>query len=71
MPRCEPCLHISRSIAVPFTAEERAQGVKWMEVFRAWFEKNILGQDNDSVTNAVMIMSFGSPNPKYRDDHNK
>jgi len=42
-----------------------------MNVFRTWFEKNIMGQDDDTVTNAVMIMPFSSPHPKYRDDHNK
>jgi hypothetical protein len=64
-------LTLSRSIAVSFTAEDRAQGVAEMNVFRVWFERNILGRDADTVTNAVMIMPFGSPHPKYRDDPNK
>ncbi|KAK4204937.1 amidase signature domain protein [Triangularia verruculosa] len=58
-------------IAVSFTEEERAQGVAEMKVFRTWFEKHIMGLDKDSVTDAVMIMPFGSAAPKYRDDPNK
>jgi hypothetical protein len=42
-----------------------------MSFFRTWFEKNILGLDDESVTNAVMIMPFGSTYPKYRDDRNE
>ncbi|KAK0716702.1 putative amidase [Apiosordaria backusii] len=49
-------------IAVPFTKEERAQGVAEMKVFRTWFEKHIMGPDKDTVTDAC---------PKYRDDANK
>ncbi|EGX95643.1 amidase, putative [Cordyceps militaris CM01] len=59
------------SIAVPFTKEERAQGVAEMKIFRTWFEANIMGQHNDTVTDAVMVMPFGSASPKYRDDANK
>ncbi|KAI1129070.1 putative amidase [Nemania abortiva] len=59
------------SIAVPFKKEERAQGVAEMKVFRTWFENKIMGQDSDTVTNAVMIMPFGAATPKYRDDTNK
>ncbi|KAK4213124.1 amidase signature domain protein [Rhypophila decipiens] len=59
------------SIAVPFTKDDRAQGVAEMNVFRNWFEKNIMGPDKDTVTDAVMIMPFGSATPKYRDDANK
>ncbi|KAI0856904.1 putative amidase [Xylaria cubensis] len=59
------------SIAVPFTKEERAQGVAEMDVFRTWFKNNIMGEDRNTVTDAVMIMPFGAAAPKYRDDANK
>lgn len=59
------------SIAVPFTKEERAQGVAEMKIFRTWFETNIMGQHSDTVTDAIMVMPFGSASPKYRDDSNK
>lgn len=64
-------LYLHRSIAVPFTKEQRAQGVAEMGVFRTWFEKNIMGPSRDTVTDAVMVMPFGSAAPKYRDDANK
>ncbi|CAG8981416.1 hypothetical protein HYALB_00013919 [Hymenoscyphus albidus] len=59
------------SITVPFTKEERAQGVAEMKVFRSWFEKNIMGPNSNTVTDAIMLMPFGSASPKYRDDANK
>lgn len=30
-----------------------------------------MGPDKDTVTDAVMVMPFGSASPKYRDDANK
>ena len=42
-----------------------------MKAFRTWFEKNVMGPDKDTVTDAVMIMPFGAATPKYRDDANK
>ncbi|KAK0727826.1 hypothetical protein B0T26DRAFT_748124 [Lasiosphaeria miniovina] len=41
-----------------------------MKVFRTWVGNNIIGPDKDTVTNAVMVMPFGSAVPKYRDDAN-
>jgi hypothetical protein len=54
-----------------FIKEERAQGVAKIKIFRTWFEKNIMGQDSNTVTNAIMIMLFGSGTPKYWDYANK
>ncbi|THZ54669.1 amidase signature enzyme, partial [Aureobasidium pullulans] len=59
------------SIAVPFTEENREQGVAEMKIFRTWFEKQIMGQDNETLTDAIAIMPFGAAVPKYRDDPNK
>lgn len=55
---------------LPFTKEERQRGVEEMKIFRACFEERIMGQDSDGVTDAVMVMLFGSAQPKYRDDPN-
>lgn len=56
---------------MPFTKEERAQGVAEMKIFRTWFYKHIMGQDSETLTDAIMIMPFGAATPKYRDDVNK
>lgn len=56
---------------MPFTQQERAQGVAEMKIFRTWFEKHIMGQDSNTVTDAIMIMPFSTATPKYRDDTNK
>ncbi|KAJ3493191.1 hypothetical protein NLG97_g4888 [Lecanicillium saksenae] len=57
-------------IAIPFTKKEGAQAVAKMKIFRTWFETNVMGQDSETVTDAVMIMPFGSASPKYRDESN-
>ncbi|KAK3395311.1 putative amidase [Podospora didyma] len=51
-----PYMRTRWGIAVPFTKEQRAQGVAEMK---------------NTVTDAVIIMPFGSAVPKYRDDTNK
>ncbi|KAI0199400.1 putative amidase [Astrocystis sublimbata] len=70
-PYVGPYMRKRWDIAIPFTKEERAQGVAEMKVFRDWFEKNIMGPHRDTVSDAVMVMPFGSAVPKYRDDANK
>jgi hypothetical protein len=42
-----------------------------MKIFRTWFEKQIMGQDDETLTDAIAIMPFGAAVPKYRDDPNK
>jgi hypothetical protein len=45
--------------------------MKELKVFRAWFSENVFSSDLQSGSDAVMIMPYGSANPKYRDSPNE
>ncbi|KAI0867911.1 putative amidase [Hypoxylon argillaceum] len=40
-------------------------------VFRTWFGVNVLAADSETLSNAIMIMPYGSAKPKYRDAPNE
>ncbi|KAK0627861.1 hypothetical protein B0T14DRAFT_563629 [Immersiella caudata] len=63
--------YVGPSIAVPFTKDQRDQGVEEMKIFRSCFEKKIMGPDKDTVTDAVTVVPFDSTTPNYRYDANK
>lgn len=42
-----------------------------MKVFRDWFNDNILSQDSSTMSDAIMIMPYGSANPRYLEDPNE
>ena len=45
--------------------------MKELEVFRNWFDQNILTTDAETLSDAIMIMPYGSAKPKYRDSPNE
>jgi hypothetical protein len=53
------------------TADECMQGQEEQKVFREWFEANILSFDPETLSNAIMIMPYGSALPVYRDVPNE
>ncbi|KAF2240819.1 putative amidase [Trematosphaeria pertusa] len=42
-----------------------------LKVFRDWFNKNVMTSDPESLSDAIMLMPYGSANPKYRDTPNE
>ncbi|KAI1357319.1 putative amidase [Xylaria arbuscula] len=42
-----------------------------LRVFREWFHETVMGANNETLSEAVMIMPYGSANPKYRDAPNE
>jgi hypothetical protein len=42
-----------------------------LKVFRDWFDDNVFSSDPASLSDAIMIMPYGSANPKYRDSSNE
>ena len=42
-----------------------------LEVFRRWFDANILSSHPDTMSDAIMIMPYGMGGPKYRDAPNR
>ncbi|KAL9032151.1 MAG: hypothetical protein Q9214_008088, partial [Letrouitia sp. 1 TL-2023] len=49
------------------TEEERAQGWAECDVFRDWFETNVMAANSELLSDAVTIMPYGMGKPKYRD----
>ncbi|RKL49535.1 hypothetical protein BFJ72_g994 [Fusarium proliferatum] len=50
------------------TSQEYATYMKQLEVFRSWFTENVMGPDSKTLSNAILIMTYGEPHPEYRDE---
>jgi len=53
------------------TTEEYNVYMNELRVFRDWFNENVFSSDAKSGSQAIMIMPYGSANPKYRDSPNE
>lgn len=42
-----------------------------LSTFRTWFDNNVMSTDSETLSDAIMIMPYGSANPKYRDMANE
>jgi hypothetical protein len=42
-----------------------------LKVFRDWFNEKIMTSSDATFSDAIMIMPYGSANPKYRDVPNE
>lgn len=62
---------ICRGIGKTVTPAENRQYREELRVFRHWFDENIMSHDDSSLSDAIMIMPYGSANPKYRDTPNE
>jgi len=62
---------MNRDIGSSMTAEESEQGQKEQSVFREWFNAKIISFDPGSLSDAIMIMPYGSALPIYRDVPNE
>jgi hypothetical protein len=64
-------LNFARDMAKNVTEAEKAQGLSELAVFQTWFAKHVLGPDDDTGSNAILIMPSGRTKPKYRDEPNE
>jgi hypothetical protein len=60
-----------RGVGKATTREERDTYLEALKVFRQWFNENILSSVENSLSDAIMIMPYGSANPKFRDSANE
>jgi hypothetical protein len=60
-----------RGVGKSMSAEEHKTHVEELKVFRKRFDENVMTKDPDSLSDAIMIMQYGSANPKYRDQPNE
>ncbi|KAJ5480157.1 hypothetical protein N7530_005666 [Penicillium desertorum] len=68
-----PVLHYRWGIGKEVTPDEYDTYREELKVFQRWFDENIFSQDPNTLSEAIMIMSYlyGSANPKYRDAPNE
>ncbi|KAB8339253.1 hypothetical protein FH972_022187 [Carpinus fangiana] len=60
----------TRGIGKTVSSSEAEQGLEEQRIFREWFESKFMSSDSNTMSNAVMIMPYGSAVPKYRDAPN-
>ncbi|KAJ6180918.1 hypothetical protein N7519_011379 [Penicillium mononematosum] len=66
-----PVLHYRWEIGKEVTPDEYNTYREELKVFQRWFDENIFSQDPNTLSEAIMIMPYGSANPKYRDTPNE
>jgi hypothetical protein len=52
------------------TDKQYKQAKDELEVYREWFQKNVIG-DANKTSGTILILPCGPTEPKYRDDPNK
>lgn len=60
-----------RGVGKEVTLDEYNAYREELKVFQRWFDENIFSQDPNTLSDAIMIMPYGSANPKYRDIANE
>ena len=65
------CLRVFRGIGEAVSQEDFQKGRAELEVFRRWFDRNVLSSDPDTMSDAIMVMPYGMGGPKYRDSSNR
>ena len=53
------------------TAQDYRDRQNEQAVFRGWFQRNIMAYDKSSLSDAIMIMPYGTSDIKYRDEPNR
>ena len=66
-----PQLIFRRGLGKSVTTEEYEQYEAELRVFRDWFDQNVMTTNGESLSDAIMIMPYGSAKPKYRDSPNE
>ncbi|KAL8830608.1 MAG: hypothetical protein Q9191_001333 [Dirinaria sp. TL-2023a] len=68
---CIPAYSFARGIGEAVSQEDFYKGRAEIQVFRQWFDANVLSSDPDTKSDAIMIMPYGMGGPKYRDAPNR
>ncbi|KAI1109788.1 putative amidase [Nemania sp. NC0429] len=70
-PYVGPVVRYRWGIGEAVTDDEYHTFTEELRVFRKWFDDNIMSTSDESLSDAVMLMPYGSANPKYRDAPNE
>jgi hypothetical protein len=57
-----------RGVGKDVTPQEYETYLEELQVFRDWFSEHVMGPDSETLSNAILIMPYGEPDPEYRDD---
>lgn len=66
-----PVVNFRWGVGKEVTSQEYEAYTEELRIFREWFNENIMTTDPETVSDAIMIMPYGSANPKYRDRPNE
>jgi hypothetical protein len=60
-----------RDIGKTVSLDDKDQGIVHLEVFRKWFNHNVMSETSTLLSDAVMVLPFGHATPYYRDQSNE
>lgn len=60
-------LTLYRDRGAQVTLEQKEKSLEELEVYRRWFQENIMKPDANGGSDAVLFVPCGSGEPKYRD----
>jgi hypothetical protein len=60
------CRDIGKTVSV----DDKDQSIAQLDVFRKWFNENVMSETSTLLSDAVMVMPFGNATPHYRDEPN-
>ncbi|KAJ5160568.1 uncharacterized protein N7482_007572 [Penicillium canariense] len=66
-----PVVNFRWGIGKEVTPDEYKTYREELKIFQNWFNENVFSHDPSSMSEAIMIMPYGSANPKYRDSPNE
>jgi hypothetical protein len=58
----------TRGVGKDVSPQEYETYLEELQVFRDWFSEHVMGPDSETLSNAILIMPYGEPDPEYRDD---
>ncbi|KAI0113931.1 putative amidase [Nemania sp. FL0031] len=70
-PYVGPVVRYRWGIGESVTEQDYQTYTNELEVFRKWFNENVISANSETLSDAIMIMPYGSANPKYRDAPNE
>ena len=63
--------HLGRETGSKITLEQKEQGLQEAAIYRKWFAENVLRQDKDTASDAILVMPLSCYAPDYRDNIHK
>ncbi|KAI1121626.1 putative amidase [Nemania abortiva] len=70
-PYVGPVVQYRWGVGKSVTEEDYRTYTNELEIFRTWFNENVFSANPETLSGAIMVMPYGSANPKYRDKPNE